>query len=332
MALWLLLPGVVLAFLALVLFSYTFARVPLPAEISAGATVLLDQAGREIGELTPHTSRQDVSLAELPPHVRHAVLAAEDAGFYDHPGVSVPGIVRAAFRNLVSREVTQGGSTISQQYIKNVTDQREQSALRKIREAALAMKLERQFSKDQILEFYLNTIYFGRGAYGIQAAAQAYFGKDAADLDVREGAALAAILNRPNGMDPAEGKEAKAELGRFATQNRVSIPLAQMPQHVRDAVIAAEDRSFWENRGIDPKGILRAAFSNATSDSTQGASTITQQYVKILYLTQERTLTRKVKEAFLSLKVHNQQSTEEILQGYLNTIYFGRGAYGIQAA
>jgi len=124
----------------------------------------------------------------------------------------------------------------------------------------------------------------------------------------------------------------KQEIGRFATQNRVSIPLSEMPQHVQDAVIAAEDRTFWENRGIDPKGILRAAFSNATSESTQGASTITQQYVKVLYLSQERTMSRKVKEAFLSLKIHNQRSKEEILQGYLNTIYFGRGAYGIQAA
>ena len=93
-------------------------------------------------------------------------------------------------------------------------------------------------------------------------------------------------------------------------------------------MIAAEDRTFYTNKGIDPKGILRAAFTNATGNATQGASTITQQYVKILYLTQERTLSRKVKEAFLSLKVQQEQSKDEILEGYLNTIYFGRGAYG----
>ena len=126
--------------------------------------------------------------------------------------------------------------------------------------------------------------------------------------------------------------DGKTELGRFATQDRQSIPLADMPQHVQDAVIAAENRSFWTDRGIDPKGILRAAFSNATNESTQGASTITQQYVKVLYLTQDRTLTRKVKEAFLSLKIQQEISKAEILEGYLNTIYFGRGAYGIQAA
>ncbi len=124
----------------------------------------------------------------------------------------------------------------------------------------------------------------------------------------------------------------KAKIGRFAEQNRESIPLADIPQSMQDAVIAAEDRTFYTNSGIDPKGILRAAFSNAKGNATQGASTITQQYVKILYLTQERTLGRKVKEAFFSLKVQQEKSKGQILEGYLNTIYFGRGAYGVQAA
>jgi membrane peptidoglycan carboxypeptidase len=126
--------------------------------------------------------------------------------------------------------------------------------------------------------------------------------------------------------------DGESELGRFATQNRNSIPYAEMPETMKDAVVAAEDRSFWSNQGIDPRGIIRAAFSNASGNSQQGASTITQQYVKILYLTQERSYERKVKEAVVSLKLHRQTSKEEILGGYLNTIYFGRGAYGIQAA
>ena len=142
--------------------------------------------------------------------------------------------------------------------------------------------------------------------------------------------------------DPNEGFEAqttyvyfddgKSVIGKFAEQNRTTVPLEDIPQHVQDAVIAAEDATFWTNKGIDPKGILRAAFNNAKGGSTQGASTITQQYVKVLYLSQERTFTRKAKEAILSLKIHNQLSKEEILAGYLNTIYFGRGAYGIEAA
>ncbi|MEZ5093581.1 transglycosylase domain-containing protein [Nocardioides sp.] len=126
--------------------------------------------------------------------------------------------------------------------------------------------------------------------------------------------------------------DGKTPLGTFATQDRESIPLKKMPQTLQDAVVSAEDRTFWTNKGIDPKGIIRAAFNNAKGGSVQGASTITQQYVKILYLTSERSLQRKVKEAMLSLKLQREYSKQEILEGYLNTIYFGRGAYGVQAA
>jgi membrane peptidoglycan carboxypeptidase len=126
----------------------------------------------------------------------------------------------------------------------------------------------------------------------------------------------------------------KKELGRFQAgdQNRDALSMDEMPALVKDAAVAAEDRSFYENNGIDMKGIARTLFTNATTGSAGGASTITQQYVKNLYLTQERTYSRKVKEAVISLKISRQQSKDEILTGYLNTVYFGRGAYGVQAA
>ena len=124
-----------------------------------------------------------------------------------------------------------------------------------------------------------------------------------------------------------------SELGEFAEQDRENVDLDQVPASMQAAVIAAEDRSFYTNRGIDFKGIVRALRDNTTSGRIEGgASTITQQYVKILYLTQERTYTRKVKEAVLSLKIHNQLSKSEILEGYLNTVYYGNGAYGVQVA
>jgi membrane peptidoglycan carboxypeptidase len=126
--------------------------------------------------------------------------------------------------------------------------------------------------------------------------------------------------------------DGKTPIGRFAIQNRESIPLSEMPQTLQDAVVSAEDRTFWTNKGIDPKGIIRAAFNNARGGNTQGASTITQQYVKIFYLTSERSYTRKLKEAVLSLKLGREMGKKELLQDYLNTIYFGRGAYGVQAA
>jgi membrane peptidoglycan carboxypeptidase len=127
--------------------------------------------------------------------------------------------------------------------------------------------------------------------------------------------------------------DGKHRIGSFATQDRESIPLSDMPASMQAAVIAAEDRSFYTNRGIDFKGIIRAARNNATSGQIQGgASTITQQYVKILYLNQERSYTRKVKEAILSIKIHNQLTKKKILEGYLNTIYFGNGSYGLEVA
>jgi membrane peptidoglycan carboxypeptidase len=127
--------------------------------------------------------------------------------------------------------------------------------------------------------------------------------------------------------------DGKHQLGTFATQDRESIPIKEIPASMQAAAIAAEDRTFYSNRGIDIKGIVRAARNNATSGEIQGGgSTITQQYVKILYLTQEQSYKRKVREAILSIKIHNQLSKKDILEGYLNTIYFGNGAYGVEVA
>ncbi len=127
--------------------------------------------------------------------------------------------------------------------------------------------------------------------------------------------------------------DGETRIGSFSNQDRRIVGYDEMSDHAKNAVVAAEDRSFWRNRGIDVRGIIRAARNNASSGQiTGGGSTITQQYVKILYLTQERTYTRKVKEALLSVKTDNQLSKEEILAGYLNTIYFGNGAYGIEVA
>ena len=126
--------------------------------------------------------------------------------------------------------------------------------------------------------------------------------------------------------------DGKTELGALATQNRDSLAYADMPDCIKDGVVAAENRSFWTDNGIDFKGILRALKNNAGGGPVQGASTITQQYVKILYLSQERTIKRKLKEAILTLKLQKELTKTQILEGYLNTIYFGRGAYGVQAA
>jgi membrane peptidoglycan carboxypeptidase len=124
----------------------------------------------------------------------------------------------------------------------------------------------------------------------------------------------------------------KNPLGSFYEQNRHTVPLAEIPKHVQDSVIAAEDRTFWTNPGISPSGMVRAAWNIANGEQLQGGSTITQQYVKIMYLTQERTVSRKLEELFIATKLSRQQDKSKTLEGYLNTIYFGEGAYGISAA
>ena len=126
--------------------------------------------------------------------------------------------------------------------------------------------------------------------------------------------------------------DGKTQLGSFAVQNRVSIDFEDMNPHVKEAIVAAENRTFWTDPGFDVVALARAAKSLLGPEDTVGGSTITQQYIKVMYLTQEKTLSRKAKEILLAVKVGRELPKEQILQDYLNTVYFGRGAYGIEAA
>jgi len=128
------------------------------------------------------------------------------------------------------------------------------------------------------------------------------------------------------------GNKERTQLGRFSEQNRMSVELNDVPKYVQNAHIAAEDRTFWTNPGIEPTAMVRAGWNIARGQDLQGGSTITQQYVKLMYLTQERTVSRKFKELFISIKLSKSDNKSQILEDYLNTIYYGRGAYGIRAA
>jgi len=182
--------------------------IPTPNELATSqATVVYYADGtNEVGRLGD-SSRRSVPLSDVPQHVQKAILAAEDRDFYDHGGISPIGFARAVFNNLTGGS-TQGGSTITQQYAKNAFLTQERSWSRKIKEALLAFKLETVTSKDQILEDYLNTIYFGRHANGIDAAARAYFAKPVNELTLTEGAVLAAIINSPSGLAPETNQNA----------------------------------------------------------------------------------------------------------------------------
>ena len=195
--------------------------VPQPNDVAIAETtkVMYADGKREVGRIGD-VRRTSVPLSDVPVEVQHAVLAAEDRSFYDHGGFSPEGISRAFWNNLTGGD-TQGGSTITQQYVKNAYLWQDQTVLRKANELVLAVKLETIESKDEILANYLNTIYFGRGAYGIEAASESYFGKSVKDLSPSEGAALAAIIQSPGNYEPELFKDRLMERWNYVLDGMV---------------------------------------------------------------------------------------------------------------
>ncbi|GAA4223173.1 membrane peptidoglycan carboxypeptidase [Streptosporangium album] len=161
-------------------------------------------------------NRKSVALAQIPEHVRDAVIAAENRSFYEDKGISVSGTFRAMW-STVSGQQLQGGSTITQQMVRNYYSglSQERSVVRKLKEVMISLKVDQSESKDWVLEQYLNTIYYGRGADGIQAAADAYFHKDVAELTVAEGAYLAAVIQQPSRFADPRGADLDAARARW---------------------------------------------------------------------------------------------------------------------
>ena len=192
---------------------YASTEVPTPDSIQNDQTTVIYYADgtTEMARLAADDgNRTNVTLDQVSEPARNAILAAENRNFYSDPGISFTGITRAAWNNLTGGS-TQGGSTITQQYVKNAFLNSDQTFSRKFKELFLAVKLDNQYSKDEILENYLNTIYFGRGAYGIEAAANTYFGVPAAQLTAEQGAVLAVLVRSPSGNDPETNPEGAKE-------------------------------------------------------------------------------------------------------------------------
>src|SRR5712691_4553864 len=190
-------------------------------------------------------SGMDVSIKELPPYLPRAFVAIEDRRFYSHFGVDPIGLVRAVAANVLHRGVSQGGSTLTQQLAKNLFLTQERTLFRKMQELVLALWLERKLSKSQILELYLNRVYFGSGAYGVEAAAQRYFGKSARQVKIAEAAMLAGLVKSPSRLAPSRnpnGAErraqavltAMADLG-FVTETMATSALAQPARAIKPA-------------------------------------------------------------------------------------------------
>jgi peptidoglycan glycosyltransferase len=210
--------GPVVAFV----LGYTFFAVPTPDDAVNNQVAVISFAdGSQLTRLVPEQgNRMVVPVEAVPPHVRHAVLAAEDRSFYSHPGFDLAGILRAVWNQLNGG--VGGGSTITQQYVKNTLVGDAATLWRKYREMVVAVKISQERSKDQILGDYLNAIYFGRGAYGIQSAAQAYFGKPVGELTPAEGALLAGLVQSPSRWDPALNPDRAAQRWNFVLDGMVA--------------------------------------------------------------------------------------------------------------
>ncbi len=233
-----------------VLFALAYFTVDIPdanAYVNSQSTIIQYSNGEEIGRVGTQ-NRQIVPLAKIPLNVRHAVLAAEDRGFYSNRAFSVTGILRAVVNNLKGGSL-QGGSTITQQYAKTAFLTPSRTIQRKIKELVIAIKLENQLSKDQIFESYLNTIYFGRGSYGVMTASQQYFNRNVDQLTNSQAAVIASILRSPGLYDPAfkEGNLERVQ-ARF--------------EYVKEGMIEAG----W----LDEEGAAKMKFPTVAPRSTSG--------------------------------------------------------------
>ncbi len=205
------------------------------SEPLAETSVIYDRTGAVLVELHAEQNRTYVPLANIPIQLRQAVLSTEDQNFYEHKGVDPFGIARALWVN-VTKGKHHGGSTITQQYVVNTFIQRENTITRKVKEAILAYRLESQFSKDEILEKYLNAIYYGHGAYGVAAAAETYFGKDLASLTTAECAMIAGLIKSPGSFSPRIDPEAAK--GRRDTVLGQMLEQGYIDQTTHDAAVA----------------------------------------------------------------------------------------------
>lgn len=215
---------------------------------------IFDINGNEIANVHATENRMPVKISQVPKNLQDAFVAVEDNRFYDHMGVDPRGIMRAIWSNLRGQTIAEGGSTITQQLAKNAYLTQDRTLKRKVQEVFLALQLERQYTKKEILELYLNQIYFGQGAYGVQAAAKTYFGKNVEDLDLNECAMLAGIPKSPNYYSPTNNLQAAEE--------RKAVVLDQMEKY---GYINASEASKTK------KQELKLVKSNKTTDTNEAS-------------------------------------------------------------
>jgi hypothetical protein len=249
-----------------------------------GATLVMDGKGQRFAEIfEPDQRRVWVALGEVPAHVRHAFVAAEDKRFFVHKGIDERALIRAFIGNLAQSGRPQGGSTITQQVIKNLLVGEDVTYERKMREMVLASRVEGALTKAEILELYLNSTYLGRGSWGIEMAARSYFGKSAKALTLREGALLAALTKGPNYYNPdrhpARVQERLAYvLGRMQEDGAITADEAKPSQNAVPAMVAYDrvrrDSGFHFTDHLAREAKTVAGLDALTADSYTVRSTI----------------------------------------------------------
>ncbi|MBE3556045.1 MAG: penicillin-binding protein [Firmicutes bacterium] len=254
----LLILGVLFAIVAGTFVSLFVPITGLSAQQLNGPTpsMVYDRNGNPIGTLPGQPQRRVVAFDEIAPVMREAIVAIEDRHFYEEGAVNPIAIVRALVTNLRSGETVQGGSTITQQLAKNAVVGTEPTLWRKLREAYFAVHLAQVYSKDQILTFYLNQIYFGAGAYGIEEAAQTYFGVSANRLTLPQAATLAALVNAPSALDPLVSDPQLRQRHQAAALQRRDLVLDAMVRQgdIDPTQAAAAKRTSFEEMGLRPPG------------------------------------------------------------------------------
>jgi len=220
--------GIIIAFIVIVVID--FYRVKGLANFQPNITTkIYDKNNVLVSELF-RQKREVVPFDKIPKHLIHAFIAIEDNEFYDHYGINIKGIVRAFFINVFSGRIRQGGSTITQQLSKILLTERERSIYRKIKEAFIALMMEMSYSKDQILSFYLNQIFLGHGAYGVESASRFYFQKHVWELDLAECALLASLPSAPNRLSPIRHPQRSMERHRVVLARMVDMGYITIPQ------------------------------------------------------------------------------------------------------
>ncbi|HKD28082.1 MAG TPA: PBP1A family penicillin-binding protein [Xanthobacteraceae bacterium] len=267
-----------------------------------GVSVVLDGGGRHFAEMFQENQRSSwISLSKVPIHVRNAFIAAEDKRFYQHRGVDERGLVRAFLNNLTQAGRREGGSTITQQLVKNQLVGDDRTYERKIRETIIATRVESAFSKDQILELYLNSVYLGRGTWGIERAARNYFDKSASDLTLEEGALLAGLTKGPNYFSP--------DRQPIRAQGRLAYVLGRMQE---DGMLSAAESSRLRGRpGLPP---LPAIASNQRPRRDIGFYFMDEVVREVKSVASINELTTESYRIRSTINPQLQRATEEALQ------------------